>query len=158
VIAGGIATVMAVAVSLFIYSRIPNSPEDALRRFRMSQDAEDQLMDPLILAGKSVVPLLIKEVQSKEAPRRRYAIHALGQLGDSSVLETLKTVLSDPSEADFFRCDALEAIALIDREKGNGLAQQKDLGQICSFTVQAILSNAPLDRRSYFDALLGTHE
>ena len=47
-------------------------PDDALRDFFEARDrAEDQLMDPLILNGRRVVPLVIAEVPNKEMKLRR---------------------------------------------------------------------------------------
>jgi len=45
---------------------------------RDAAKAEDQLMDPLLLAGDDVVPLVIDELPDKEMRLRRYAIGFLG--------------------------------------------------------------------------------
>ena len=55
------------------------NPDEALKDFYDAGDrAEDQLMDPLILTGRSVVPLVLKELPNKDMRPRRYAIGFLG--------------------------------------------------------------------------------
>jgi hypothetical protein len=98
------------------------SPEQAIKDFYSSNRAEDQLMDPLILAGEKVVPLLLIEIERKTQPRRRYAIGALGNIQDNSALPVLERILRDESEEDYFRCDALNSIGMIDFQRGKELA------------------------------------
>ena len=72
------------------------NPRDALQDFLTGHDrAEDQLMDPLILCGGRVVPLVIAEIQNKDMHRRRYAIGFLGNGHYSEALPVLEKILSD---------------------------------------------------------------
>lgn len=152
--------ILFLLLAVFLYQRIPSSPEQALSMFYQSAGPEDELMDSLILSGNSVVPLLLQEVQKKEKPRRRYIIGALGNIGDHSAIDTLTSLLKDSSEQDIFRCDALEAITLIDSNIGFNLARQyKDDPVRClAEKSRSLLSGVPLERRSYGDALFGRHD
>ncbi|MBI5025153.1 MAG: HEAT repeat domain-containing protein [Nitrospirae bacterium] len=138
---------------------IPHSPEDALQQFYTYESMEDELKDPLIIAGPKVVPLLIKEIQNKDMPHRLYAIRALGDLGDSSALNVLKSILNDTSEIDYFRCGALEAIALIDIDVARELAKQykeTDITSLSEISRYLLSHNKPphwVVRRTYIEAL-----
>jgi hypothetical protein len=169
-------TSIAIAVSVFIlvvaglfgvslYSNIPKSPEVALQTFYEREVAEDQIMDPLILAGPGVLPLLEKEVARADMPNRRYAIGALGNLGSKASLPTLEKLARSTVEIDFIRCDALTAIAMIDHQQGlrvgNGV---RGSGPACLSEIadhlardyaEWLKSNAP--RRTFFQALVGRH-
>lgn len=109
---------------LLYFQVVPGSPEEALKKFHSAQVAEDQLIDPLILAGKKVVPLIMKEIIDKNMQQRRYAIAALGHLEDPSALPTLENIFKDVSEIDYYRCDALESIALLNPSVGLALAKE----------------------------------
>lgn len=145
---------------LLYFQVVPGSPEEALEKFHSAQVAEDQLIDPLILAGKKVVPLLIKEIKDKNMQQRRYAIAALGHLEDPSALPTLENIFKDVSEIDYYRCDALEAIALLNPSIGRALAKEHTgssiscISQLSSALVAGKLPN----RRTYLQALIGWHQ
>jgi hypothetical protein len=85
---------MVLLISIFLMSlywqRTPYSPENALEIFYSYNGAEDELMDPLLLAGRKVIPLLIEQIKHQNMPKRRYAILAVGHLGDSSSLPILE--------------------------------------------------------------------
>jgi HEAT repeat protein len=117
-------------------------------------------MDPLIVAGKKVVPLLLKEIQDKNMLQRRYGIVALGHLGDLSAIPVLERILKDPSEIDYFRCDALEAIALLDSDEAHVLAKEQASSSVdCINQLAEALVNGKLPvRRTYLQALVGWHE
>jgi hypothetical protein len=148
--------------AFYLLRALPNTPEEALHRFHVPSEviAEDQIMDPLILAGKTVVPLLLKEIQDKNMPRRRYGIAALGHLGDSSALPALERILKDPSEIDYFRCDALQAIALLDPNAARILAKEQTASSVdCINQLSGALANGTLPtRRTYLQALVGWHQ
>jgi hypothetical protein len=72
--------VVAAWLAMSLYSHVPRSPELALKAFYEREVAEDQIMDPLILAGPSVVPYVEKELANEDMPNRRYAVAALGNL------------------------------------------------------------------------------
>lgn len=78
----------------------------------------------LLSAGRAIVPHLITKIQQKDMKRRRYAIGALGKLGDRRALPTLEKLLKDDSEMFYFRHDALIAIWHIDRNYGGELAKK----------------------------------
>jgi hypothetical protein len=136
-------------------------PEDAMQHFYENQGPEDTLMDPLILAGEAVVPLVIERIKDKTMPRRRYAIGFLGNGSYSQSLPGLQTILQDSLELDYFRSDALHSIYQIDEALGLQYAQKyryesNNLGKVS----QDLLSQKVLvpDHRTYLDALLGRHD
>jgi len=78
----------------------------------------------LLRAGKAIVPYLVEEIQKKDMPKRRYAIGALGKIGDRRALPVLVKILGDRSELEYFRSDALRAIWHIDKKQGEELAKK----------------------------------
>lgn len=147
--------------AFYLLRALPDSPEEAVRRFHFPSEmiAEDQLMDPLILGGKKVVPLLLKEIQDRNMQRRRYGIAALGHLGDPSAIPILEHIFKDPSEIDYFRCDALEAIALLDLNTARGLAKEQPAStEICSQLSELLGQGKLPSRRTYLEALVGWHQ
>jgi hypothetical protein len=152
IIAVGIV-LAAIWIGTSLYSRIPESPAAALKSFYEREVAEDQLMDPLILAGSGVIPLLEQDLLDSDMPRRRYAIGAVGNIGDNAALPTLKKIVEDRSEVDYIRCDALEAVAMIDRSVAIQIVRDEpSLEPQCG---TAALSGAK--SRNYLEALLGWH-
>ncbi len=155
---------IAGASLFFIRHFFLTPPEKAMREFYAVESTRpEEIIDPLILAGRRVVPLLVREVPKKEMPRRRQAIAALGNLGDWRAMPVLETMLADTSELDCFRADALEAIALIDKDLGHFYAKkyaESDSAYLARSS-RNILSGGrdyPLYRRSFFDALYKGHE
>jgi hypothetical protein len=100
------------------------SPEAALAEFYEYDGMEEQLMDPLILSGDKVVPLVIEKVNDKNMPRRRYAIGFLGNGSYRQALPVLQQILEDTTEKDYFRGDALQSIYQIDGPLGVSYAQR----------------------------------
>lgn len=155
---------LAFWLGVSLYTNIPESPKLALKAFYEREVAEDQIMDPLILAGPNVIPLLEKEVVNPDMQNRRYAIGALGNLGSKAALSTLEKLVATKSEAAYIRCDALTAIGMIDHNEGLRIAKSvygerlqclaniKDLEHEYA---QWLELNAP--KRTYFQALLGRH-
>lgn len=136
-------------------------PEDALKRFYDNEGPEDTLMDPLILAGETVVPFVMKEVKNKDMRRRRYAIGFLGNGSYKDALPVLEAILHDPAEEDYFRGDALQSVYMIDESKGRGLAQKyKDSQNYLGETSRRVISGDSQlkKRRTYSEALAGKHE
>lgn len=147
-----------------LHSNIPGSPTLALKAFYEREVAEDQIMDPLILAGPKVIPLLEKEVVNPAMPNRRYAIGALGNLGSKAALSTLEKLVATKSEVPYIRCDALTAIGMIDTEEGLRMAKSvkgerleclADIEDLDRDYTQWLKLNAPT--RTYFQAILGRH-
>jgi len=110
-----------------------------LNDFYTNQAPEPLLCDPLINAGKAIVPYLVREIENKNMPRRRYAIGALERLGDRRSLPLLVKVLDDESEVFYFRDDAIRAIFHIDQKLAEEL-MPKYSGRIEGFerTVQLL--------------------
>ncbi|WP_146204342.1 hypothetical protein [Massilia glaciei] len=146
-----------------LFSRIPKNPELALKSFYEREVAEDQMMDPLILAGEPVVSLLAKEVENPNMLHRRYAIGALGNLKSKAALPTLEKLSRTSSEHQIMRCDSLVAIGMIDHAEGLRVAASIESERLqCLWDVVGhhtysswLKSGAP--RRTYLAALLGWH-
>jgi hypothetical protein len=155
---GILVGIAGLGVAGVVYASVPRSADAAIERFYSATDvAEGQLMNPLLLGGRKVVPRLIEEVKNKTMQRRRYAIAALGHLGDPSAIPVLMAIVNDSTELDYFRCDALEAIARIDRERGREVAREyrnTDIGYMPSLTAE-ILSDAPMERKTFLTVILG---
>lgn len=87
-------------------------------------DHEPELSIPLIKAGKKMTSAICDAVTHKDMKMRRYAIGALGPIGDRKALPTLETILKDQKEIDYFRGDALHAIYNIDAALARRRAQE----------------------------------
>ena len=155
----------AVGLLILIWVRVEGplrDPHDALQDFYEAKDrAEDQLIDPLILAGRRVVPLLILNLPNKEMRLRRYAIGFLGNGGYIEALPALEHILEDESEINYFRADALLAIYQISQTRAKELAPlyvngQELLGEVAGEIVAS--KNPVYFKRSYWDAFLHVHE
>ncbi len=137
-------------------------PHDALRDFYEARGrAEDQLMDPLILNGHRVVPLVLSEIQKKEMPLRRYAIGFLGNGHYAEAMPLLEKILSDESEIFYFRADALEAIYQIAPNRARVLAPEYTSGEdLLGKMAQDIVAgrNPVYFTRSYWEAFFSVHE
>jgi hypothetical protein len=137
------------------------NPDDALADFYEAHErAEDQLMDPLILAGSDVVPLVVEAVANREMQRRRYAIAFLGIARRAEAVPVLTQILRDESETYYFRSDALEALHRIDPSLAATIAppysEREDLlGQVASAIVSG--SYTPGYDRSWWEAFRSVH-
>jgi hypothetical protein len=81
-------------------------------------DHEPELDDPLIAAGKKMTPFICEAVKYPDMKYRRYAIGALGHIGDKRAIPTLINILKSKNELDYFRGDALQSLFIIDRQTG----------------------------------------
>lgn len=137
-------------------------PKDALHDFYEARDrAEDQLIDPLVLNGRRVVPLVIAELPNKNMRLRRYAIGFLGNGGYPEALPVLEHILADDSEVDYFRADALKSIYQIAPDRARGLAPKYVSGEnLLGRGAQDIVAGrSPIYwTRSYWQALFHVHE
>lgn len=156
----------AIATYLSLLRSIPESPADAFEQFSSSEVAEDQIMDPLILVGEGVIPLLVEAVPKRDMPRRRYAISALANLEADAAVPTLSAIAQDGSEPEYIRCDALNAVALISFDAGLDLANElQDSASACLATTSDEIINEDYSRwrdrhymrRTYMQALMGRH-
>jgi hypothetical protein len=138
------------------------NPGEALEDFYEAKDrAEDQLMDPLILTGRSVVPLVLKELPNKDMRLRRYAIGFLGNGRYSEALPLLEAILNDESEIDYFRSDALRSIFQTSQSRARELAPnfvngQEFLGEVAREIVAG--KNPIYFERSYWEAFRQVHD
>jgi hypothetical protein len=163
----GLVVVAVVGTGAFLLSHsVPESPEQAFELFLARDVAEDQIMDPLLLGGDGVIPLLVEAIPDRDMERRRYAIGALANLRADAAIPTLRGLARDASEPDYIRCDALSAVALISQASGVELANEfrgNAVGCLAE-TSEAIVSDDYADwsdhhymRRTYVEALLGWH-
>jgi hypothetical protein len=136
--------------------------DEAYARFLTFEDgAEDQLMDPLILAGEKVIPLVLEGVQDPNMPRRRYAIGFLGNCECKQAIPLLLSILEDTQEEDYFRGDALRAIARIRPEYGKELAKEylSAEGHLAHIATLILKDDPYISRRRTFsDALQRRHD
>jgi len=120
-----IGIVVLISCVWAFYNYLMPSPEEAFASFLTSQElAEDQLIDPLILAGEKVVPVVLKHITDPNMPRRRYAIYFLGNGSYSEAIPYLKAILENPEEEDIIRGDALKAIADIQPDIGEAFSKE----------------------------------
>jgi len=165
-----IITILIVLASPFIYKYIIYpislyiSPKYALNQFLKRECAEDQLINPLIISGKKVIPYLMKEIDNKKMHRRRYAISALGHIGDENIIPFLMGILNDDKEIYYFRYDSLEAISMIDIEKAKKVARifvNKEIDLVSEFCKELIESKNPRKivrkKRTIWEAILDRH-
>ncbi len=137
-------------------------PADAMRDFLDGRGRfEDQLTDPLVLAGPRVRPLVLSAIADREMKHRRYALSYLGCAGYAPAREPLRRILSDETERDYFRADALEALWRLDQTEGNALAlacrsREDLLGQMAERLIDA--GRPWAECRSWFAALTRRHE
>ena len=80
-----------------------------------SASHEPDIDDPLIAAGKDMISAICEAVLHQDMQFRRYAIGALGFIGDPRALPTLDQILEEASVIDYVRGAALKAIYGIDR-------------------------------------------
>ncbi len=157
----GIALVTLLSLWWAVAEGPLRNPNAALNDFYTAKDrAEDQLIDPLILAGSDVVPLILKELPNKKMQRRRYAIGFLGIGRYSQALPSLETILRDESEIYYFRADALRAIHQISEARAKELAphyvnRQELLGRVAQDIVAG--ENPAYFERSYWEAFWHVH-
>ncbi len=159
---GALALVVGLALWWAVAEGPLRDPEDALADFYEAKDrAEDQLMDPLILNGRRVVPLVVAEIPNKEMRLRRYAIGFLGNGRYAEALPALEEILKDESEVYYFRADALEAIYQISQDKARALAPAYTNGEdlLGQAAREIVAGRSPvLWERTYFQAFLHRHE
>lgn len=151
-----------ILVAATVWRRHVDSPEQASQRFYngVGVTGEDETMDPLIVAGDKVVPLVIKEIQNKNMPHRRHEIAFLGNGSYRAALPALRSILQNDTEIGYHRGDALESIYLINSAEADSYAQRyANTKGFLGDTARAVISgDTRLSwRRSYQDALMHRH-
>ena len=106
------------------WSLIPHEPAEVLERFYAYEGAEDQLLDPLVLGGTEVVPLVNSSVENRDMARRLYALTFLGIAGSATSGPVLVRISRDPSELTWVRFAAVKALYRIDKERAGQIAQE----------------------------------
>lgn len=136
-------------------------PQEALADFYAGEGrAEDMLMDPLILNGKPVVPLVMEALMNKEMDKRRYAICFLGNGKYEEALPLLERIVEDNSEIYYFRADALEAIATISPVRAKEIAPKHVKGEELLGEVATEIAQGKARgycERSWWEAFNGYH-
>jgi len=104
----------------------PGGPKFAhvWNQFYAEPGHEPELDDPLIDAGKKMTSTICDAIKHLDMKQRRYAIGALGFIGDRQALPTLEIILKNEKEKDYFRGDALHAIYQIDERLGASYAKE----------------------------------
>ena len=137
------------------------SPESAMSEFYSNPGPEDTLMDPLIVAGPDVYPLVIEAVKESDMPNRRYAIGFLGNEEISAAIPTLLAIIEDETELPYFRGDALEAVYKIDEKLARQLAERYQVAtDMLGRSAEDVLADADYlqERRSLEMAVRRWHE
>lgn len=132
-----------------------------MAEFYSNPGAEDTLMDPLIVAGPAVYPLVIEAISDPNLPKRRYAIGFLGNEEVAVALPALLAIIDDENELPYFRGDALEAIYKIDESKAKQLAERyRDAEDMLGRSAKDVLTDANYlqERRSLEKALRRWHD
>ncbi|RJQ52309.1 MAG: HEAT repeat domain-containing protein [Actinobacteria bacterium] len=111
--------------------------------YRPELPHEPELDDPLIAAGSPMVLAVCEAVEHADTKYRRYALGALGFIGDRRALPTLQRILDDPSELDYIREDALQAIYQIDETRGMQIALRYRNDAGLSDMAKAVLACEP---------------
>lgn len=152
--------VLSFIVLLFAFGCSRQSPEEVLEEFYHYHAPDSEGLDPLILAGERVVPLIIEKIQDKNMPRRRLAIDFLGNGSYRQAVPVLEKILKDETEEEHFRTTALTSIFQIDENLGNQYAQQYKDDQVLGKTSSDILARKEYItyRRTYLDALFRRHD
>jgi hypothetical protein len=89
-----------------------------------SGNHEPELDDPLIKTGRKMTLTICEAIKNKDMKYRRYAIGALGYIGDRRALATLEEILKSKEEIYYFRGDALHSIYQIDKALGKKYAAE----------------------------------
>ncbi len=162
IVVGALVLVVGLALWWAVAAGPLRDPEEALADFYEAKDrAEDQLMDPLILNGRRVVPLVVAEIPNKDMRLRRYAIGFLGNGRHAEAFPALEKILADESEVYYFRADALEAIYQMSQERARALAPEYTNGEdlLGRAAREIVAGRSPvLWERTYFQAFLHRHE
>ncbi len=121
----------------------------AWREFYYGGSSEIDVGSSLVRVGEPIVPSVCRAIADRNMKRRRYAIAALGWIGDRRALPSIQKVLSDATELQELRADALAAIYRISPRLAHRLspphAERKDL---LGTVARAVIS----DDKKWFEA------
>lgn len=82
---------------------------------------EGALENPIIEAGYYIGPILTDKIKDRKMEMRRYAIDGLGKINYKPATETLKLILYDKTEQDYFRADAYVTLKRFNTRESNGI-------------------------------------
>ena len=158
-----VVVVLGAGAFLWWYEVTPRTGEEALAAFYAQRNdgmtAEDQLMDPLVLAGERAVPVVLREVVRADMPLRRYAIGFLGNAQSAEAVPVLRRILGDSTERDLFRGDALESLWMIRVSGREELARSfGGRGDYLGQTARRLLAGDEPETRTYWQALRHRHD
>ena len=111
-------------------SRETLTPRERLEKFYSEGFAEPNLVPFLVAGGDEMVPILLNEITDMDMPKRRYAIGALGNLGNIDAVPVLHEIVRNEIEEDYFRCDAIQSIESIDATSYSQLIQEVDIKEL----------------------------
>ena len=159
VVSGGVVSA-ALGVSWCLRTSAYATPEAAMRAFlaHREADAEEQLLDPLLLCRGEVTPLVEQHLASGAPELRPWAAAYLGLAGHPESAELLLRVIADPTEHPQTRAYALASLQRLDPERGRNIAaayaaDSDWLGQVASAITTG--TEVPVFERSYLEAFLG---
>lgn len=139
-----------------------SSTDEILEKFYQpdSNTVEDCISDILILNKQKMLPVICEKIKDKNMPHRRYAIYFLGNEQYVKAKQVLSQILSDETEKDYFRGDALIALYMIDNAS-EGTCAEKYCGRTdyLGHIAKLVLRNEPTQfpRRTFWDALFAVH-
>jgi hypothetical protein len=145
---------------LFVFACRFKSPEATLDDFYEYHAPDSEGLDPLILAGDKIVPLVIEKIQDRNMNKRGLAIDFLGNGEHKIAIPILEEIVIDESEEEHFRKIALVSIYQIDGELGNEFAQRFKTDRILGEVSKDVISKKEYlnYRRTYIDALFRRHD
>jgi len=137
-------------------SHLRPTPQAAYEGFCSEDVPEALLMDPLIMCGRRVVPIVLANIRDSGMPKRIYAIGFLGNGRYREALPALREVLNRGYEDEQVRRCALESIWMIDDQEGARTSKdflgRSDLLGETAREIQCA-RHSPR-RRTYWDALM----
>lgn len=92
--------------------------------FQNQSVSEEYMLRPIEEAGYAIGPLLTGNIADENMKHRRYAILGLQKINYEPATERLGVILFDPSEQDFYRQDAYEALKTFNNERAKKLIEE----------------------------------
>lgn len=135
------------------------SAQHVMTQFQRYSGPESSQCDVLLAAGPRMATSLNEAALDRNFPKRRYAIYALGALGDEASLAVLTRLAQDSREDSLVRADSLLAIEQLSKSRARECARglQAELDPNIQSATAKILSGQPLTdlelHRSVWDLL-----